>query len=158
MNTLIVYTSKYGCTEKCAKLVSEYLNDKADMLNLKSDKNIDLTKYDKVIIGGSIYIGKIQKEVTEFCSKYLNTLKEKRIGIFICGMQKDAIETEINQNFPPELLEIAEVKEYFGGEFSFEKMNFMEKMIIKKIAKTSSNISNIQEDNIKKFVQAMNSI
>lgn len=158
MDTLLVYASKYGCTEKCAKLVAERLNGNVDMVNLKEKKEIDLSKYNKVIIGGSIYIGKIQKEVTEFCSKYLNTLKEKPIGLFICGLQKDAIETEINQNFPPELLEIAEAKEYFGGEFIFEKMNFMEKMIVKKVAKTNSDISEIQEDNINKFANVMNLI
>lgn len=158
MKTLLVYASKYGCTEKCAKLVAERLNGNVDMVNLKEKKEIDLSKYNKVIIGGSIYIGKIQKEVTEFCSKYLNTLREKPIGLFICGLQKDAIETEINQNFPPELLEIAETKEYFGGEFIFEKMNFMEKMIVKKVAKTNSDISEIQEDNINKFANVMNLI
>lgn len=158
MHTLLVYASKYGCTEKCAKLVSEKLHDNVDMVNLKNEKDIDLSKYDKVIIGGSIYIGRILKEITEFCSKYLNILKDKKIGIFICGMQKDAIETEINQNFPPEILEIVHVKESFGGEFIFEKMNFWEKTIVKIIAKTNSDISEIQEDNIDKFTNIMNSI
>ena len=63
MNTLIVYSSKYGCTEKCAKLIKQELNDPADLINLKNIniKDINLSKYDKVIIGGPIYIGKIQK-------------------------------------------------------------------------------------------------
>ena len=64
MSTLIVYASKYGCTEKCVKLMSKKLNDKVDLINLKNINDIDLSKYDKVIIGGSIYIGRIQKEVT----------------------------------------------------------------------------------------------
>lgn len=159
MSTLIVYASKYGCTEKCVKLMSKKLNDKVDLINLKNIKDIDLLKYDKVIIGGSIYIGRIQKEVTEFCSKNLDKLKEKRIGLFICGMQdEDIIKTELNQNFPSELLEIAEAKGHFGGEFIFDKMNFMEKLIVKKVSKVTSNKSNILEDNIHKFAQEINSI
>ena len=74
MNTLIVYSSKYGCTEKCAKLIKEKLNEEVDLVNLKNVKDIDIYKYNKVIIGGSIYIGKIQKSVTEFCTKYIDQL------------------------------------------------------------------------------------
>ncbi len=159
MSTLIVYASKYGCTERCAKLLSKELNDKVDLINLNNIKVIDFSKYDKVIIGGSIYIGRIQKEVTEFCAKNLDRLKEKRIGLFICGMQEgEMINTELNQNFPSELLKIAEVKSHFGGEFIFNKMNFMEKLIVKKISKLTSDKSNILEDNIYKFAQKMNSI
>jgi hypothetical protein len=39
--------------------------------------------FDKVVNGDSIYISKIQKEVTEFCSSNLNALKEKKVGLFI---------------------------------------------------------------------------
>lgn len=159
MNTLIVFASKYGCTEKCTELLSKELKDNSDIINLKNSKDIDISKYDKVIIGGSIYIGKIQKEVTEFCSKNLEKLKEKKIGLFICGMQEgDLINTEIVQNFPQELIEMAVVKKHFGGEFNFDKMNFFEKLIVKVISKTSSNKSNILNDNIHSFAKTINSI
>lgn len=159
MNTLIVYASKYGYTEKCAELLSKELNDKVDIINLKNAGDIDISKYDKIIIGGSIYIGRIQKEVTEFCSKNLQELKEKGIGLYICGMQEgEAIKTELNQNFPSELINIAVAKEYLGGEFIFDKMNFMEKMIVKMVSKVSSNKSNMLKENIHKLAQAMNAI
>lgn len=159
MSTLIVYASKYGCTEKCVELLSKDLMEKAELVNLKHITNVDLSKYDKVIIGGSIYIGKIQKEVTDFCNKNLDILKNKNIGLFICGMQEgEAIKTELEQNFPKELLAIAKTKEYLGGEFSFDKMNFMEKMIVKKVAKITESKSFILGDNIHKFAQKMNTI
>ncbi len=159
MNTLIVYASKYGCTEKCVELLSKELIGKVDMINLKKVRDIDISKYEKIIIGGSIYIGKIQKEVIEFCSKNLDKLKEKRIGLFICGMQEgETINTEISQNFNPELINIADAKEHFGGEFIFDKMNCLEKFIVKKVSKITSNKSNILENNIHKFAQVMNNI
>ncbi len=157
MNTLIVYSTKYGCTEKCAELLSKKLIGKVDIINLKKVSYIDISKYEKIIIGGSIYIGKIQKEVTEFCSKNLDKLKEKRIGLFICGMQEgEIINNEFNQNFNSEIIKITDAKEHFGGEFNFNKMNFMEKIIVKKISKVTSSKSNILEDNIRKFAQVMN--
>lgn len=159
MSTLIVYTSKYGCTEKCAELLSKELNGEVDIINLKRIRDINISKYEKIIIGGSIYIGKIQNEVTEFCSKNLEKLKEKRIGLFICGMQEgDAINTELNKNFNPVLIKIADAKECFGGEFIFNKMNFIDKFIVKRVSKVTSNKSNILKESIHKFAQAMNSI
>ena len=156
MNVLIVYASKYGCTEKCAKLISKELNNQADLIDLKKVKDIDISGYDKVVIGGPVYMGKIQKEVSGFCADNLNELQEKRIGLFICGMAEgEAAIAELNQNFPTELLEIAAVKEHLGGEFLFDKMNFMDKVIVKKVSKVTSNKSTILEDKIHEFAQAM---
>lgn len=160
MSTLIVFASKHGCTEKCANLLSKELKDKVDIVNLKTSKDVSISQYDKVIIGGSIYIGKIQKEVTAFCSKNLENLKGKKIGLFICaGMkEEDEINKKISEVFPSELLEVAVVKKHLGGEYYFDKMNFFERFIVKKIAKVSSSQSDILKDNISSFAKAMNSI
>ncbi|HHT50094.1 MAG TPA: flavodoxin [Eubacteriaceae bacterium] len=158
MNTLIAYSSKYGCTEKCVKILSKELKDKVEIMNLMNVEDIDISKYDNVIIGGSIYIGRIQKEVAGFCSKNLDKLKEKRIGLFICGMQEEEMDNQIINNFPKELVDIALAKEYFGGELTFQKMSFFEKLIVKIVAKTSSDKSNILNDNIYKFAQSINNI
>lgn len=156
MKTLIVYGSKYGCTEKCANLISKELNNEADLINLKKVKNINLSEYDKVIIGGSIYMGRIRKEVTKFCTKNLGKLKEKRIGLFICGMQAgESINTELDANFPEELVKIAVAKKSLGGEFLLNKMSFFDKFIIKKVLKVTGDRSNISEDKIHEFAEAM---
>lgn len=157
MSILIAYTSKYGCAKKCAELLSKELKDQIDMVDLKEVKEFDLSKYQKIIIGGSIYMGRIQKEVTEFCSKNLEDLKQKQVGLFICGMQEgDQASTELSQNFPPALLNTAVAKEWFGGQFLLDRMNFMEKLIVKKIAKVSSNQSKVNTENISRFAQQMN--
>jgi menaquinone-dependent protoporphyrinogen oxidase len=156
MSTLIIYASKYGTTEKCAKLVSEKLKDQVDLVNIKKDKNVDLTKYDKVIIGGSIYMGKIQKEVTAFCTNNLNGLKRKRIGLFICAMSEGELaDKALNTSFPAELLSIATAKECLGGEFLIDKMGFLHKLIVKKVSKVTENKSNIAMDKIQGFAEAM---
>ena len=157
MNTLIVYSTKYGCTEKCASILSKKLMGKVELCNLKIGSIPNLAEYDKVIIGGSIYIGKIQKEVSEFCSRNLDVLKDKKIGLFICAMQKDdVIQTEINTAFPQELLARATAREHFGGEFIFKNMNFLDRMIVKKVSKIDKDTSNIIEINIDKLSQLMN--
>lgn len=157
MNTLIVYSTKYGCTEKCAGILSERLEGKVDMCNLRENNVPNLTQYDKVIIGGSIYMGRIQKEVSEFCTANLAALIGKKTGFFICCMRDgEEAKAHIKDAFPQELLTNAVAAEYFGGEFIFKKMNFMERMIVKKVSKIDKDTSNISEENIDKFAQLMN--
>ncbi len=154
MKTLIAYATKYGCTEKCAKRIAEELGSDADLLDLGKSSSVSLADYETVIIGGSVYIGKVQKEVSEFCRKHMEELKSKRLGLFICGMAEgEAMETELKSSFPEELLERAAAKEFLGGEFMVDKMNFLDKFMIKKMAKVTENKSNILEDRITRFAQ-----
>ncbi len=157
MDILIAYGSKHGCTEKCVNLLKEKLDKKVDLINVKDASGIDLSKYEKVIIGGPIYMGKIQKEVSKFSYNNLEILKEKKIGLFICGMQSEEIlEKQLNENFPRELLATAKSKEYFGGEFIFDKLRFIEKEVVKKVVKVNSDKSSILRENISKFAEKMN--
>ncbi len=157
MNTLIVYATKYGCTENCVKDLAKKLTGKVVYFNLKSGNAPDLSQYDKIIVGGSIYIGRIQKEVSDFCSKNLDGLKTKKTGFFICCMRDGAIaESELNDAFPKELLAAAAAKDCFGGEFIFSKMNFLDKLIVKKVSKINKDTSNILTENINSFASIMN--
>lgn len=157
MKTLVVYATKYGCTEKCAKMLAERLAGEVDLYNLKDINNIDLVQYEKVIIGGSVYIGRIRKEISEFCSKNLGILKEKKLGLFICCMrQGETAETELKSSFPEEILAIAAAKEYFGGEFIFKNMSFMDRFIAKKVSKSDKDTSTVSTENINKFAEYIN--
>lgn len=66
MKTLIAYATKYGTTEKCANILAQKLSSEAELVNLKKARTIDLNQYDSVIIGGSVMMGRIRKEVKEF--------------------------------------------------------------------------------------------
>lgn len=157
MRTLLVYSSKYGCTEKCAEILAKKLSGETRLINLKKDKNPDLSGYDSVVVGGPIYIGKINKEVKSFCAKNLDLLKGRRLGLFICCMAEgEQAKGELDGAFRKELLETAIAKDYFGGEFMVTKMNPMDRLIVKKIAKTENNVSNILTDRIERFARLMN--
>lgn len=157
MKTLIVYRSKHGCVEKCSKELKDRLSGEVVDVDIKKEKLPDLSLFDNIIIGGSIYAGRIEKEVTEFWLKNINELRKKKIGLFICGMKdEESGKTQLNDAFPEELLSKAVAKGYFGGEVIFSKMNFFERFIIKKVCKTDKDMSNILDENINKFAQMMN--
>lgn len=54
LNDSLCKPSKYGCTEKCAELLSKELNGEVDIINLKKVMDIDISKYEKVIIASFV--------------------------------------------------------------------------------------------------------
>jgi menaquinone-dependent protoporphyrinogen oxidase len=157
MSTLIVYASSHGCTEKAALALEQQLKDSVTLANLKKDKNIDPTYYDTVIIGGSIHAGQVQKVVKRFCSQHLDTLKQKRVGLFLSCMEEgEKAQQQFDNAFPGELRNHAAVTGLFGGEFDFEKMNFLQRAIVKKVAGITENVSKVKEENIRQFSDALN--
>lgn len=171
MSTLIIYSTKHGAAGKCALMLSKKLTGEVDIHNLKEGEPPGLTKYEKVIIGGSIYAGRIQKEVSRFCSQNVDTLKNKKLGFFISCMFKDNADTQLKANFPSELLEGACAKDSFGAEMRFSDMSFGEKLLTKLVSKTiakndpkapaidmKSDMSMICEESIDRFAQQMNNV
>jgi len=139
MKTLIVYASKHGSTKKCAIDLEKKIAGEVTLCNLKKDNVTELNDFDQIIIGGSIYMGRVRKEVMNFTKENLTELTQKRVGLFICCMrEKELAKEQIEAVFPKELLEISIVKDYFGGEFNFTKMNFLEKFIVKMVAKADN--------------------
>ncbi|WP_051258441.1 flavodoxin domain-containing protein [Atopococcus tabaci] len=117
----------------------------------------DWSSYVTIVIGGPIYAGQIRKEVTAFCEEHMELLKQKRLGLFICGMQEEAVVLEeLQRSFPPELLETARVSAHFGGEYNFDKMNFLDRTLVKKIAKVTTNQSDIKEETFAAFAEKLN--
>lgn len=159
MRTIIIYATKHGFTKMCATKLSKKLEGEVDVQNLKENKDIRLEQYDKVIIGGSIYMGQIQKEVKDFCTINLEKLKSKKVSVFICCSQEgENANTELNNSFPQELLTTAVAKGFLGGGFTFKNMGFFEKLIIKKVAKTSEDTSSFSEEKLNAFATAINNL
>ena len=69
-----------------------------------------------------------------------------------CMEEGEKATNQFNEAFPDELIQHASATGIFGGEFNFEKMNFIERYIVKKIAKIDKSISKISEENINKFI------
>lgn len=159
MKTLIIYASKYGATEECAQKLEGYLDDEVTRVKMGGTADVvDLSPFDAVIIGGGIYAGKIRKPVRAFCEKNLEELGAKRVGLFISGLTppEEAGET-IEKNFPAELRSVARASAGFGGAVFYEKMNFLERFVMKRITKRTESFSTISDQVIREFAEKMKS-
>ncbi len=154
MKTVIIYTTKHGCTDKCAHTLANEMETNATVVNLETERNINITEYETVIIGGSIHAGMLNKKVKSFIDKNLDTLSKKKLGLFLCCMYEGEKALEQFQNAFPEIIRNKAVAHgLFGGEFDFDKMNFLEKAIVKKVANVEQSVSNINYANIKAFAE-----
>lgn len=156
MKTLIVYMSTHGCTENVVYELKEKLGSDTSIVNLKENHNPDLREYGRIIIGGSIHAGQIQKKVREFCENNLNVFRFKEVGLFICCMYEGQVaKDQLKNAFPEKLHQYSKTEAIFGGEFNFEKMNLLEKMVVKKVAHVKESTSNIDHKLIEKFARRM---
>jgi menaquinone-dependent protoporphyrinogen oxidase len=157
MSTLIAYVSQHGAAEKAARQLEGKLQDDVTVVNLKKDTRPDPAGFDTVIIGGSIHAGKIQKAVKKFCQKNLDILTQKRLGLYLCCMEEgETAQKQFDEAYPAELRKQAAACGLFGGEFNFDRMNFLEKKIIQKVAGVSESVCKIKEEQIDQFARVIN--
>jgi menaquinone-dependent protoporphyrinogen oxidase len=155
MKIAIIYTSKHGTIAKVAQRIAGRLTgNQISIIDLKKGKCPDIHSFEGIILGTSIYAGAPSKTMQRFCKENIETLRQKRLALFVCGMEPDETkqQQELANAYPQELYEYTVTKCFAGGEFLFEKMNFFERAIIKRIAKTDKSVSQIKEDEIERFV------
>ena len=80
-NILIAYATRRGWTAKTVEILARELKNShsVDVVDLKKSGNIDLSKYDVVLVGSSFALGSWLGEVDEFLAK---DLSGKKVGLF----------------------------------------------------------------------------
>jgi menaquinone-dependent protoporphyrinogen oxidase len=156
MKIAVVYATTHGCAETCAERLAGKLKGEVHRFNLKDKPRMDLSAYDRIVVGGSIHAGRIQGTVRRFIDANREVLLGKRFGLYLCCMEKgEKAQAQFDAVFPEDIRKQATASGLFGGGFDFERMNFIQKAIIKKISKTDKSVSNIDDAAIEKFAEAM---
>lgn len=141
MKTLIVYATKYGCTAKCAEILKSYIGTGVDIVSANGGRP-NLENYDAVIIGGSVYVGKLQKSITRFCRRNRKVLLNKKLALFAsCYTSNDSKEF-LETLYPTQFVDHAVCATTVGGEMDYKKMSF----VYKKIFKSLQNIQDFETD------------
>ncbi len=155
MKILIVYASHHGTTKKAVDLLCQDLkNHEITVVNIAEKTPPDVEPYDRVIVGGSIHAGRIQGKIKRYLSNHEKELLNKKLGLFICCMEKDhKAWDEFETVYPETFKKHAVAHGCFGGEFLIDKMNFLQRVIIKKISGIDKTVSQIDLEAIKNFAE-----
>jgi len=154
MKTLILYATKYGAAAEIAKRIAAQTGN-ATSINLKYASDVQLGDYDCVIIGSSVYAGTFRKEAKTFLEQNADELCQKKLGLFICSMGDSNEDEVFKANVPENVLKAATTKASLGGAFDPKKANFIERLVMKAVAKQSGFIDKINDEKIKKFTEEM---
>ena len=156
----IVFMSKHGTTAKVAQMIADSMKTQdITVVNLQNTPEIDISNCEVVIIGGSIHMGQIQKDIKSFCTNNQNLLMQKQVGLFVSCMETgDKAIEQFKQAFPEPLRQHAKATAFTGYELIFEKMNGMERMMTKKITGEQVSVSRINMEEIGKFANTMVSV
>jgi len=153
MNTLIVYASKRGSTREIAERIASYLT--ADLVDLSQNATPNLSSYDSVIIGASVYAGGIHKLVKRFITQYADEIQQKSFGLFVGGMSDKEVETYFQENFPKRILQQAKATAFLGGVFDPKTSGAVLRFIMKVAIKQTEYLNTIDDRKIKDFVDEM---
>jgi len=153
MKNLIVYYSKYGAAEKCVEIMTAALKGETIGINLRDDKAPELDGFDRIIIGSNIHAGRINRKVRTLCFNSADAIREKEFALFLCCLTPEEEAQDLfRKNFPPLLVDKAKARAVLGGALTFEKMNSVERFILKKIAGSDQNIDKIDPRQIERFI------
>lgn len=157
MQTVIIYSTRHGSTEKIVNKMKQYIGEQhAQSINLKKVKHIDLDVFSRIVIGGSIHAGVIQKSIRNFCHDHAVELMEKPLALFTCGMNEPEFDQQILSAFPEMLRNHAKVVKSFSGEFLFDKMNFFQRLLVRKICGIQQSVCKINDEEIRLFTAKFN--
>ena len=153
MQTCIIYMTKHGATKQASFHLAEKLPGDIQMIDLKDELNPTIDHFDNIIIGGSIYMGDIQKQLKHFVQENLPILLRKKIGLFLCAGHPDpkTINEQFQNAFPAALLHHACVKARFGYTYDFYKLNAIERIIVRKIVGIKESTFQLSTEKIEEF-------
>ena len=136
---LIIYSSTDGHTKIICERIRNFLDDgnSAKLLSIEDVKKIDLSNFEKIVIGASIRYGKHSKELYKFINLNKNILEQKKSAFFSVNVvarkpEKNTAETNPYIN---KFLKISKWKpgkvSVFAGKVDYPSYNFFDKYIIK---------------------------
>ena len=140
-STLIIYSSTDGHTETICKRISNFLDNKNEtkIMSLDDATKLDLSTFDKIIIGASIRYGKHSKKLYRFITLNKKILDQKQSIFFSVNVVARKLEKNTPETNPyiKKFLKISNWRPkkigVFAGRVDYPNYGFFDKYVIKLI-------------------------
>lgn len=128
-NTVVIYKTKYGHTQKYAEWISEALNCQIyESSNISTDKMSD---FDVIVYGGGLYASGILG--IDLITKNYDNLKNKKLIVFTVGLADPNIKEQftpiLNKNLKEEMQRHIKIFHLRGG-IDYKKLGFVHKAMM----------------------------
>ncbi|BDY05150.1 menaquinone-dependent protoporphyrinogen IX dehydrogenase [Ferrimonas sp. YFM] len=150
-NTLIAYSTDKGQTLKICNKIKTQLEGCGEVVSLHNlaEGDVDLARFDKILIGASIKHGKHAHRVFKFIKEKQPQLEQKPSGFFSVSLVarkpgKDSAETNpYMQAFLKRISWTPDFMEVFGGMVDYQRYNFFDRHIIRFIMRITKGPTNL---------------
>ena len=141
METIIIYSSTDGHTKIICEKIRDNFGNVSDiaLVSLKETANLDLLKFNQIIIGASIRYGKHSNDLYRFIKSNRKTLEQKKTAFFSVNVVARKSEKNSPETNPyiKKFLKISNWKPnkiaVFAGKVDYPNYNVFDKYIIKLI-------------------------
>ncbi|VFP86223.1 menaquinone-dependent protoporphyrinogen IX dehydrogenase [Candidatus Erwinia haradaeae] len=141
MKILILFSSRHGQTRKISYYISRILEQKVECYtqNIESVRDINCLKYDRILIGASVYYGHFHPLFEQFIKKNVNVLNQVISGFFSVNLvarkpEKCTPETNpYTHKFLLQSLWKPDCCAVFSGALRYSDYNFWNRFMIKLI-------------------------
>jgi menaquinone-dependent protoporphyrinogen oxidase len=114
--------------------------------------------FDVVLVGGSIYGGRIQREVTAFCEGRSDLLLKCKIGLFLCCLsQGEHAREQLQAAFPDWLAAHAFARSLFGGDLHYDRLTLLDRLLVRGLPRPRQGVSLLDRDAITAMADLVNS-
>ena len=172
MRSIIIYSTTDGHTKKICDFINSNSNrNNFEVLSINKISNLDIEKYELIVLGASIRYGKHSPLVFKFVKNYKKILNKKKNAFFSVNVvarktEKSLPETNpYIQKFLKKTNWVPKKIGVFAGKVDYPNYNFINKLAIRfimYITKGPTDISKSYEftnwDNIKKFAQELDNL
>ena len=138
---LIIYSSTDGHTKTICQRIVNFLNDGClvNLVSINDATKLDLSNFEKIVIGASIRYGKHSKQLYKFVNLNKNILNSKPSTFFSVNVvaRKPEKNTATTNPYIKKFLKISKWKpskiKVFAGKVDYPNYNLLDKYIIKLI-------------------------
>lgn len=123
LRVLVTYSSKNRSTAEIASWIGEALRDQGLLADVAATEEVqDVTRYDAVVLGSAVYIGRWRRGASRFAHHHRHRLDRVPVWLFSSG-PLDTSATEGELPAPPQVARLAkrlgaEEHRTFGGRLT----------------------------------------
>jgi menaquinone-dependent protoporphyrinogen oxidase len=159
MSVLIVYRSKYGTTAECARELASGIGGDTEVADLSHARVPPLGGFDTVLIGASIYGGKVHRSVTAFCEREQELLRQRRVGLFLCCLYRgERAAAQLRAAFPEWLAAHAFTQALFGGALRLDRLTLGDRILVRAVQRPLGEVSLVDHRAIGSMAEAVRAL
>jgi len=130
----ILYSSRYGFTEKLSRDLGQSFDDYV-CLSIEETTDALIKSCDGIILATSVYSGKLRKNMINFINENKELLMSKKVGMFLTSFNDFKTSNYLEQSLTKGFINHLTYLTYGGYGYDKSQLSMLDKIAVKTIRK-----------------------